>query len=92
MNNETPNTYITSDTAEASFLMAYDIKFIKTIEYANDPKKSIVLEDDGRINDLLLIWGDNVNKCRERIFFLKNKWLLKQVAPKNGNGNGNNNL
>ena len=76
-------TYKTSDTAEASYLMNHDIQFIGVEKYDNDPKASIVLKEGwtGQINDLLLRWNDSIEKS----FFLKYKYILKQVAPKNGN-------
>jgi len=76
-------TYTTSDTAEASFLISHNVKFIRVERIDNDPKVNIVLEEtfDGQIGDLLLKWGN----CDEKSFFLKYKWMLKQVAPKNGN-------
>jgi len=81
-------TYVTSDTAEASFLLSHDVRFIRIEKVDNDPKVNIVLEEimDGQIGDLLLRWGNG--SCAEKSFFLKYKWVLKQVAPKNGNGNG----
>jgi hypothetical protein len=79
-------TYITSDTAEASYLMAHDVQFVKIVEYDHDNKKGIELQEviEGQIADLLLAWGNG--HCPEKAFFLKYKWILKQVAPKN-NGN-----
>jgi hypothetical protein len=75
--------YKTSDTAEASYLMNHDVQFVRVEKFDNDPKASIVLKEiiRGQINDLLLRWDAST----ERAFFLKYKWILKQVAPKNGN-------
>jgi len=81
--NKTDNTYTTSDTAEASYLMNHGVQFVRIEKFDNDPKASIVLKEiiQGQINDLLLRW----NNSTEKSFFLKYKWMLKQVAPKNGN-------
>jgi hypothetical protein len=77
--------YTTSDTAEAAYLMAHGAQFIKVEKNNNDPKVSIILEetDEVKIGDLLIRW--DLCNCFEKSFFLKYKWLLRQVAPKNGN-------
>jgi hypothetical protein len=72
-----------------AYLLSHDVKFMRIIEYPNDNKKAMELEENfaGQIGDLLLRWENG--SCAEKSFFLKYKWVLKQVAPKNGNGNGN---
>jgi len=73
--------YSTSDTAEAAYLMAHGIKFKYVEKDATDPKekKTIILENtiDNLIGELLLDW--DAKQCPEMSFFLKYKWLLKQV-------------
>jgi hypothetical protein len=77
--------YTTSDTAEASYLMAHGVRFLRTEKDPMDEKTNIVLEETttGQIGDLLLDWQNK--QCPEYAFFLKYKFLLKKVM--NGNGN-----
>jgi hypothetical protein len=74
-------TYSTTDTAEAAFLMAHGMKFIKTERVAGDSKMDIILEEisEGQSGDLLMQWDDH---SPEKAFFLKYKFLLKRVVPR----------
>jgi hypothetical protein len=80
-------TYTTSDTAESAYLIAHGIQFKSVEKDKSDPKVTIVLEErtEGEIGELLIPW--DMGDCPEKNFFLKYKWLLRQVAPKNGNKN-----
>jgi hypothetical protein len=73
--------YSTTDTAEAAFLMAHGMKFVRTEKVPNDPKMDIILEEitEGQSGELLMEWD---NHCAEKQFFLKYKFLLKRVVPR----------
>lgn len=80
----TTKPYTTSDTAEASYLMAHGVRFIRVEKDHLDEKCTIILEEssEGQIGTLLCDWDNK--QCPEYAFFMKYKFVLKKVM--NGNG------
>ncbi len=75
--------YSTSDTAEAAYLMANGVKFIRAELDKLNNNYNIILEGGypEQIDELLPDWKNK--QCTEYDFFMKYKFLLKKVM--NGN-------